>query len=127
MKDRLSKMQGGLDEVMKDTHHLLEIIDEMHKETKHNELYAGYWRRCVRLILSRKQKRNEELEYMKLMTSHNVPHSRSIVFIGHKNWNLALNMMIGLQMTVKSVMSFHDYELQPKDFKLRQYFQLIPK
>lgn len=61
------------------------------------------------------------------MTTQNVPTSKAIVFLGHKDWHLALNMMVGLQMAVKSIMSFTNYEIEPKDFKLMQYFQLVPK
>ena len=61
------------------------------------------------------------------MTSHNVPHSRSVVFLGHRNWELVLDIMVGVQMAIKSVMCYTNYELEPKDFKLKQYFQLVPK
>lgn len=37
MRDCLGKMQEKLDDVMKATQNALGIIDEMHKETKHNE------------------------------------------------------------------------------------------
>lgn len=74
-----------------------------------------------------KRSHNDQLEYIKSKTTQNISRSKSMVFLGHKDWNLALNMMIGLQMAVKSTVSFADYEIQEKDFKLMQYFQLVPK
>ena len=46
-----------------------------------------------------------------------------MIFIGDQNWNLVLNMMIGIQMAVRSVNGYTEmlYE-QPKDFNLRYYF-----
>lgn len=51
-----------------------------------------------------------------------------MVFIGDTNWNLVLNMMIGIQMAVRSVKGYQEmiYE-EPKDFKLQYYFELIPR
>jgi 1-phosphatidylinositol-4-phosphate 5-kinase len=51
-----------------------------------------------------------------------------MIFIGDDNWNLVLNMMIGIQMAVRSVKGFQEmiYE-EPKDFALKYYFELIPR
>lgn len=51
-----------------------------------------------------------------------------MVFIGDQNWNLVLNMMIGIQMAVRSVKGLQQmiYE-QPKDFGLKYYFEIIPR
>lgn len=51
-----------------------------------------------------------------------------MVFIGDTSWNLVLNMMIGIQMAVRSVKGYQQmiYE-QPKDFKLKYYFELVPR
>jgi 1-phosphatidylinositol-4-phosphate 5-kinase len=51
-----------------------------------------------------------------------------MIFIGDDNWNLVLNMMIGIQMAVRSVKGFQEmiYE-EPKDFDLKYYFELIPR
>ncbi|KAM3133933.1 hypothetical protein pb186bvf_013899 [Paramecium bursaria] len=49
------------------------------------------------------------------------------VQFGHQNWNLVLNMMIGLQMAVKSVNSVDDYDVSQRDFKLKYYFELLPR
>lgn len=35
--------------------------------------------------------------------------------------------MIGIQMAVKSVNALSDYEVTQKDFKLKYYFELMPK
>lgn len=46
-----------------------------------------------------------------------------MIFLGDDNWNLVLNMMIGIQMAVRSVRGFQEmiYE-EPKDFGLKYYF-----
>jgi|JI6StandDraft_1071083.scaffolds.fasta_scaffold11950_1 1-phosphatidylinositol-4-phosphate 5-kinase len=46
-----------------------------------------------------------------------------MVFFGDTNWNLVLNMMLGIQMAVRSVKGFQEllYE-EPQDFKLKYYF-----
>lgn len=49
----------------------------------------------------------------------------NFVYMGHKNWNLVLNMMIGIQMSVKSVLNTD--KLIQKDFSLKYYFELLPR
>jgi 1-phosphatidylinositol-4-phosphate 5-kinase len=51
-----------------------------------------------------------------------------MVFFGDTNWNLVLNMMLGIQMAVRSVKGFQEmiYE-EPQDFKLKYYFELVPR
>jgi 1-phosphatidylinositol-4-phosphate 5-kinase len=51
-----------------------------------------------------------------------------MIFLGDDNWNLVLNMMIGIQMAVRSVRGFQEmiYE-EPKDFGLKYYFELVPR
>ena len=51
-----------------------------------------------------------------------------MVFFGDENWNLVLNMMIGIQMAVRSVRGYQEmiYE-EPKDFNLKYYFELVPR
>ena len=38
------------------------------------------------------------------------------VYFGHENWNLVLNMMIGIRTAIKSLYSFENRELLPNDF-----------
>lgn len=38
-----------------------------------------------------------------------------------------LNMMLGVQMAVKSAILIGGYRIQPKDFELKYYFELIPR
>ena len=67
---------------------------------------------------------------MKDITAANIPRpkkSGTYVFFGHQNWNLVLNMMLGIQMAVKSVGENHQEQLTPKDFKLKYYFELVPR
>lgn len=46
-----------------------------------------------------------------------------MVFIGDENWNLVLNMMIGIQMAVRSVRGLQEMVMDdPKDFTLKYYF-----
>lgn len=52
----------------------------------------------------------------------------NMIFVGDENWNLVLNMMIGIQMAVRSVRGYQQmiYE-EPRDFDLKYYFQLVPR
>ena len=51
-----------------------------------------------------------------------------MVFFGDDNWNLVLNMMIGIQMAIRSVRGYQEmiYE-EPRDFHLKYYFELVPR
>lgn len=49
------------------------------------------------------------------------------VHFGHENWNLVQNMMIGIQMAVKSVNAAEDLIINPRDFQLKYYFELLPR
>jgi len=46
-----------------------------------------------------------------------------MVFFGDSQWNLVLNMMIGVQTAVKSLGNYSEAD----DFKLKYYFELMPK
>ena len=48
------------------------------------------------------------------------------VLFGHQNWNLVLNMMLGIQMAVKSVVE-KEGDLSNKDFNIKYIFELVPK
>jgi 1-phosphatidylinositol-4-phosphate 5-kinase len=51
-----------------------------------------------------------------------------MVFIGDDNWNMVLNMMIGIQMAVRSVKGLQEIICEePKDFNLKYCFELIPR
>ena len=51
-----------------------------------------------------------------------------MVFFGDDNWNMVLNMMIGIQMAVRSVRGFQEMICEePKDFELKYYFELVPR
>ena len=68
------------------------------------------------------------------MTAHNIPKAAkakgnkkgNFVSFGHQNWNLVLNMMIGIKVAVKSAVERPE-TLTLKDFKLKYIFELIPK
>ncbi len=51
-----------------------------------------------------------------------------MIYIGDDNWNLVLNMMIGIQLAVRSVRGYQEmiYE-EPRDFNLKYYFELVPR
>lgn len=51
-----------------------------------------------------------------------------MIFFGDDNWNLVLNMMIGIQMAVRSVRGYQEmiYE-EAADFNLKYYFELVPR
>lgn len=51
----------------------------------------------------------------------------AMVLIGHQNWNLVVNMMMGIQMAVKSASSILDKNVSDHDYKLKYYFELLPK
>ncbi len=50
----------------------------------------------------------------------------NFVSFGHQNWNLVLNMMLGIQYAVKSVIEKAD-NVTKKDFEVKFIFELVPK
>ena len=69
------------------------------------------------------------------ITAHNVPkiniHKKphkgdSFVSFGHQHWNLVLNMMLGIQMAVKSTLETQQ-PLNKRDFALKYVFELVPR
>ena len=48
------------------------------------------------------------------------------IYFGHPNWNLVLNMMIGIRSAVKKVYR-HGMELEEQDFKIKSAFEIIDK
>jgi len=53
-------------------------------------------------------------------------HKNISVFFGHENWNLVLNMMIGIRMALKSVVKISEYrEMTENDYKIEVHFDLI--
>jgi hypothetical protein len=51
----------------------------------------------------------------------------NLVFLGHDNFNIVLNMMLGIQRAVRSHVPVEGHDLTNKDFKNRCYFELVPK
>ena len=70
---------------------------------------------------------HKPLKQGKSKKANNFGNKGKLVFLGHENWNFVLNMMLGIQMASKSVVVFKDYPLAAKDFKLKYYFELIPR
>ncbi|KAL4446054.1 hypothetical protein ABPG74_011046 [Tetrahymena malaccensis] len=73
--------------------------------------------------IQKKQPRQKEPRKPKLM-----------VFFGHQNWNLVVNMMMGIQMSVQSAASNiilnennQMPDLQNRDFKVKYLFELLPR
>jgi 1-phosphatidylinositol-4-phosphate 5-kinase len=50
----------------------------------------------------------------------------NFVSFGHQNWNLVLNMMLGIQTAVKSAIQKPD-NFTSKDFNAKHIFELVPK
>ncbi len=50
-----------------------------------------------------------------------------MVTFGHENWNLVLNMMLGIRNSVRSLLHEDIRVLDPEDFESRFYFELVPK
>ncbi len=60
--------------------------------------------------------------------SHNIPKvekNDTYISFGHQNWNLILNMMLGIQMAVKSIID--KKEIESGDFSLKYVFELVPR
>mmetsp|Transcript_37909 Transcript_37909/g.33929 ORF Transcript_37909/g.33929 Transcript_37909/m.33929 type:complete len:145 (-) Transcript_37909:971-1405(-) len=50
------------------------------------------------------------------------------VFFGHENWNIVLNMMIGIRTSTKNIYTIRhkeDNKLNEKDFKVKAVFELV--
>lgn len=48
----------------------------------------------------------------------------SMVFIFHKDWNLVINMMIGIHKATKAVWDADEHILTKNDYKIKDVFQL---
>ena len=78
---------------------------------------------------------DKKIEQMKEVTAHNI-HKATItkaktkkgnfVAFGHQNWNLVVNMMLGIQMAIKSAVESAE-NLSKKDFHIKYIFELVPK
>ncbi|KAL4492363.1 hypothetical protein ABPG72_005498 [Tetrahymena utriculariae] len=72
--------------------------------------------------IQKKQPKQKEPRKPKLM-----------IFFGHQNWNLVVNMMMGIQMSVQSAANIILNEknqmpdLQNRDFKVKYLFELLPR
>ncbi|EDK31269.2 phosphatidylinositol 4-phosphate 5-kinase (macronuclear) [Tetrahymena thermophila SB210] len=87
---------------------------------------------------------NNEEENIRISTIYNIqkkqPRQKEprkpklMVFFGHQNWNLVVNMMMGIQMSVQSAASNiilnennQMPDLQNRDFKVKYLFELLPR
>ena len=50
-----------------------------------------------------------------------------MITFGHDNWNLVLNMMLGIRNSVKSLMHEEISAIEREDFDSKYYFELVPK
>jgi len=100
----------------------LRIIDIMHKKKR---------------SINKKEnnKDDKKVEMMREMTTHNIPKTTkdkekakqgNFVSFGHQNWNLVLNMMLGIQKAVNSAAARPE-TLSFKDFNIKYVFELITK
>jgi Phosphatidylinositol-4-phosphate 5-Kinase len=48
------------------------------------------------------------------------------IYFGHPNWNLILNMMVGIRAAVKKIYR-HGTQLEDQDFKIKSVFEIIDK
>lgn len=50
------------------------------------------------------------------------------IYFGHENWNLVLNMMIGIRKAIKSLHPLtDDILITPAHFEVKNHFEIIPK
>jgi 1-phosphatidylinositol-4-phosphate 5-kinase len=47
-----------------------------------------------------------------------------MVFLFHKDWNLVINMMIGINKAIRALWDVNDHQLQKSDYKMRDIFEL---
>jgi len=72
------------------------------------------------------------MEKLKEVTTQNIHKTKArakkgnFVSFGHQNWNLVLNMMLGIQKAVNSTVERSE-TLSHKDFNLKYIFELISK
>ena len=74
-------------------------------------------------------KAGDKKQSHKYMGMETKEHRKNIsVFFGHENWNLVLNMMIGLRVSIKSIAPRNILEkLHDNEFKLKSHYDLIQK
>jgi len=53
--------------------------------------------------------------------------AKGMVTFGHPNWNIVLNMMLGIRSSIKSVFQDSTSELVNSDFKTSSIFELVPR
>lgn len=77
-----------------------------------------------------------EIMNLRRSTARNIPNANKIhkeeinknlqVYFGHENWNLVLNMMIGVRATIKKIFSLKNNENNmEKEFKSRWKHNLL--
>jgi len=109
---QLQQLQDQLDTLAAET---LKIIDEI-RNKKRNTITTT----------------NDLQEEQKKATAQNIhkvakkDRKSNFVSFGHQNWNLVLNMMLGIQTAVKSVVERAE-NVTNKDFKVKFIFELVPK
>lgn len=52
------------------------------------------------------------------------PDKKGMIFLLHKDWNLVINMMIGINKSVRALWDVDDHHVVESDFEMRDMFEL---
>jgi len=110
---QIHQLQEQLDTLAAET---LKIIDEI-RNKKRNTLTI------TNADLHEEQKKATTQNIHKVAKKD---RKSNFVSFGHQNWNLVLNMMLGIQTAIKSVVERAE-NVDTKDFKVKFIFELVPK
>ncbi|CAD8183271.1 unnamed protein product [Paramecium pentaurelia] len=121
LKEKYKSMITCVEDISKEVQRLRELIDQNQIKQQKMELVDQINEQRLHTIINIPRKQQS------INNQKPTKKPKISVSFGHENFNLVLNMMIGIQMAVSSINIADDYEVGPKDFKLKYYFELLPR
>ncbi|CAD8068511.1 unnamed protein product [Paramecium primaurelia] len=121
LKEKYKSMITCVQEISKEVQRLREVIDQNQVKQQKMDIIDQINEQRIHTIINIPRKQSS------IKNQKQTKKPKISVSFGHENFNLVLNMMIGIQMAVSSINIADDYEVGPKDFKLKYYFELLPR
>ncbi|CAK85945.1 unnamed protein product (macronuclear) [Paramecium tetraurelia] len=121
LKEKYKSMITYVTDISKEVQRLRELIDQNQIKQQKMDIIDQINEQRLHTII------NVPRKTQSIKNQKQTKKPKISVSFGHENFNLVLNMMIGIQMAVSSINVADDYEVGPKDFKLKYYFELLPR
>ncbi|CAD8181185.1 unnamed protein product [Paramecium octaurelia] len=121
LKEKYKSMITYVADISKEVQRLRELIDQNQIKQQKMDIIDQINEQRLHTIINIPRKTQS------IKNQKQTKKPKISVSFGHENFNLVLNMMIGIQMAVSSINIADDYEVGPKDFKLKYYFELLPR